>query len=275
MKNNNGRRAFIGQFAAAATLITSTGVKNLWAAGPLSWESDVALRFVVASDAHYGQPKTPYRAMAKQLVRKLNAFHDRLPVAFCVLNGDIIHDDPKFMPKAQKRFSKLRMPVYATQGNHDRIPAAQWEAIWGTPVNHRIDVENQTMLLMTTSNEVGEYLSPDLQWLEGALEASSDQNVFLFLHIPQKKWTEHAIDTPALFQLLSAYPQVKAIFHGHEHEEDGIYMEQGLPCIFDSHVGGSWGTAYRGFRVVEVLENGNIITYMMDPDKEISRDTLV
>lgn len=39
--------------------------------------------------------------------------------------------------------------------------------------------------------------------------------------------------------------------------------------MFDGHFGGSWGTEYRGFRVVEKLKNGSLRTYLMDPDEKI------
>jgi len=39
--------------------------------------------------------------------------------------------------------------------------------------------------------------------------------------------------------------------------------------MFDGHFGGSWGTGYRGFRVVELLDDGMLQTYLMDPDKKI------
>ena len=35
--------------------------------------------------------------------------------------------------------------------------------------------------------------------------------------------------------------------------------------FFDSHIAGNWGTAYRGYRIVEVLNNGEILTYQMNP----------
>lgn len=270
----NTRRDFIRRFSAAATLITLGSFQKLGAAELLDLQQNVKLRFIVASDAHYGQPKTPFKSMANEFVSKSNGFHDKLPCDFCVLNGDIIHDNPKFMPKAKRKFSGLNMPLYVTQGNHDHVSAEQWKQIWDIPVNHSFSLKNYKFILATTSNQAGDYLAPDLTWLAGELANSQNEPVFIFVHIPQKKWTKHAIETTAFFDLLANYENVKATFHGHEHEEDGIYIENGKPFIFDSHIGGSWGTAYKGFRVVEVLENDAIVTYMMNPDMEISRDKI-
>ncbi|MEY3159885.1 MAG: hypothetical protein RLZZ49_1365, partial [Bacteroidota bacterium] len=40
--------------------------------------------------------------------------------------------------------------------------------------------------------------------------------------------------------------------------------------IFDSHVGGNWGTAYRGYRIVELYKNGTMLTYIMNPTERIN-----
>ena len=66
--------------------------------------------------------------------------------------------------------------------------------------------------------------------------------------------------------MLSKHKNVKAVFHGHEHDQDGIFKKDETSFIFDSHIGGSWGTDYKGFRVVEVLKNNSLVTYMMNPD---------
>jgi hypothetical protein len=66
----------------------------------------------------------------------------------------------------------------------------------------------------------------------------------------------------ALFQ---KHPNVKAVFHGHDHDQDNVKEHKGKHYFFDSHIGGSWGTDYRGYRVVEVLKDGSVISYQMNP----------
>jgi hypothetical protein len=66
------------------------------------------------------------------------------------------------------------------------------------------------------------------------------------------------------------YPNIRAVFHGHEHDQDGIKKESAIPYMFDAHVGGNWGTPYRGFRVVEILKNNSLLTYMMNPSEKIN-----
>jgi hypothetical protein len=43
-----------------------------------------------------------------------------------------------------------------------------------------------------------------------------------------------------------------------------------IPHLFDSHFGGNWGTPYRGYRIVEVLGNKQIRTYIMNPLEKIN-----
>jgi DNA repair exonuclease SbcCD nuclease subunit len=268
----NTRRQFLKRFSAAATLITTAGFQSVQAAELFNAHAEeVNFRFIVASDAHYGQPDTLFEEMADMFIEKANAFHKVVPCDFCVLNGDIIHDNAEFMPAAKQAFDKLNIPTYVTQGNHDHVTAEAWKEIWGMPVNYSFSMKKYKIILTTTSNEKGEYLSPDLPWLAEELEKSKKKSVMLFVHIPQEKWTRHAIETPEFFELLAKHKNVKAVFHGHEHDQDGVYIKNDIPCIFDSHIGGSWGTDYKGFRVVEVLKNDNIITYMMNPDVEVDR----
>lgn len=260
------RRDFIKHFSSAATLVTLGGFQSVHAADLSGMEKDVRFRFIVASDAHFGQPKTPFEKMTDTFVQKANVFHGAAKCDFCVLNGDIIHDDSKFMPMAKKHFDKLKMPIHVTQGNHDHLTAENWQLIWGSPVNYSFDIKGFKVILATTSDETGTYLSPDIAWLSAELAKTKGKPTLLFIHIPQTKWTANAIETPAFFELLNKHKNVKAVFHGHEHDQDGIFKKDETPFIFDSHIGGSWGTDYKGFRVVEVLKNNSLVTYMMNPD---------
>jgi hypothetical protein len=47
-------------------------------------------------------------------------------------------------------------------------------------------------------------------------------------------------------------------------------MVDNIPFMFDSHVGGSWGTPYKGFRVLELLSDGTLLTYMMNPTEKLA-----
>ena len=268
MKNQDqiSRRHFVKNISFASAFFMGGGFQSISAQDVDALKDQVKMRFAVASDAHYGQPDTPYEAMMDTIIDKINLFHGSNPIDFCVINGDIVHDEKSFLAQAKQKIDGLKVPYFVTRGNHDKCSSDYWEQVWNMPLNHQKVVRNSLVLLGDTSNEQGTYVSPDLAWLEAQLEANKKRkNIFLFLHIPQAKWTKNGIETPAFFELIKKYPNIRAVFHGHEHDQDGVQMIGKLPFLFDSHIGGSWGTPHKGFRVVELLNSGTVITYLMDP----------
>ena len=244
------------------------------------WINEVAkpkvkLRFVVASDGHYGQPGTDYENYFSALVNRINEEHSRNPFAFGVINGDIIHDDKKHYPGAKAALDKLAMKYYVSQGNHDLVNAAEWESIWKMPVNLDFKIKKNSFLVGTTSNEKGTYLCPDLNWFEQKLEEHKKQdNLFIFIHINPGKLSKFAVDCPPFFELLGKHKNVRAVFNGHDHDAQGIVKKNDIPFMFDAHFGGNWGTEYRGFRVVELLKDNSIVTYIMNPTVKINEEII-
>lgn len=268
MKNQDqiSRRHFVKNISFASAFFMGGGFQSISAQDVDALKDQVKMRFAVASDAHYGQPNTPYEAMMDTIIEKINLFHGSNPLDFCVMNGDIVHDEKSFLSQAKQKIDGLKVSYFVTRGNHDKCSSDYWEQVWNMPLNHQKVVKNSLVLLGDTSNEQGTYVSPDLAWLEAQLEANKKRkNIFLFLHIPQAKWTKNGIETPAFFELIKNYPNIRAVFHGHEHDQDGVQMVGKLPFLFDSHIGGSWGTPHKGFRVVELLNSGTVLTYLMDP----------
>ena len=264
------RRQFIKNISFASAFFLSGKIAALSNAEVVNYRNKVKLRFVVASDIHYGQPNTPYEQMLDSVTKHINLFHNQSPLDFCVMNGDLIHNEQSFMPLVKEKLDFLTMPYYVTRGNHDMVSSDFWKSIWGTSLNHDVLIKNNVILLGDTSNEKGTYESPDIYWLTSKLEAyKNNKNIFLFIHIPQAKWTPNGIDNPAIFETLKKFPNVKAVFHGHEHDQDGFKMVDKVPYIFDAHVGGNWGTAYKGFRVVELMKDNTMITYMMNPTDQL------
>lgn len=267
------RRRFIRQVSLATLAVMGGSLQRLTGQEVADLQDQVLWRFAVASDIHYGQPNTSYREMTQTILKQLNRFHNEFPLSFCVFNGDLIHDDSSFLSQLKNEFMQLGMDWYVTRGNHDLVDGKMWIDTFGYPLNHTVQQQQATLILADTSNQKGEYLSPNLEWLKQQLDRSSkSKHVFLFLHIPQAPWTKNSVDTPAFFDLVRKYPNIRAVFHGHEHDQDGIRTEAAIPYIFDAHVGGNWGTPYRGFRVVEILKNNNLVSYMMNPTEKIKID---
>lgn len=235
----------------------------------------VRYRFAVASDGHYGQPATDFAAYFSTLVSRVNEEHATHPLSFCVINGDIVHDDKTYFPAAKKALDQLKPEYYVSQGNHDHVTAVEWEKIWDMPVNFDFRKGRDSFFVVTTSNETGTYLCPDVSWLQQKLEEHRlQENIFIFMHINPGKLTKYGVDCVPLFETFAKYKNIRAIFNGHDHDEEGIKVKNEIPFVFDSHFGGNWGTSYRGFRIVERMKDNSIVTYLLDPVKQLHKATL-
>lgn len=223
------------------------------------------LRFAVASDGHLGEPNTPGDQYFTDLVAALKAAHQATPLHFVVVNGDLVHEGiAGLLPKAKAYLDELPVPYFVTRGNHDRVSLTTWQTLWGYPTNHVVERPDSTLILLDTSNEHGDYLCGDAVWLRQTLKAArATQPVFLFMHIP---FIHNALGTDIcgdIVQVLADQPIVKAVFHGHDHTKDIGLIYQNTALLFDAHFGSSWGTGYRGYRIVE-SRSGGYSTYQYD-----------
>lgn len=266
------RRKFLRDLSCSALLLMANGgIKTVNAGGFLPQQAPDRFRFAVTSDGHYGQPKTTYDDYYREICSAINAFHQQSPLQFTVANGDLFHDNPDFLEGAVKALKPIATPLYVTQGNHDHVSAARWKEAWNQEVNQAVELGENILLLGTTSNEKGIYLSPDTEWFASKFKQYKNaKNIFLFFHITPIKWTDHGVDAQAFQQLLKEQKNVRAVFNGHDHHEDGVKMFGSIPFLFDGHFGGSWGVNYRGFRVVELLPNNSLLTYMMSPVEKMA-----
>ncbi len=268
------RRQFIQNVSFATLLMVDGKALKISDLGGLP-KRNTQLRFMVASDGHYGQKDTPFQENFDKFVGHVNQIHEQAPFDFGVINGDIIHDNTDLLTAAKQSLDSLQMPYYVTQGNHDHATPTQWEHIWGFPTNADVKMGKNVLLFGTTSNAEGKYLAPDMQWFTEKLrEHRKAKNIFIFIHIPPIKWTQNAVDSPDFQALVKQYKNIRGIFHGHEHDQDGIKTQDNIPYLFDSHFGGNWGTAYKGFRVVELLKDNTILTYIMNPTDKINEAKL-
>jgi len=229
------------------------------------------LRFAIASDGHYGQPGTDYKNDHANMIKWLNEAHDSNPLNFVIINGDLVHDRPDLLPEVKKDYyDKLKVPFYAIPGNHDHTDTATWKSIFGYEDNFSMEKNGVGFVLANTSNTVGKYLAPDTNFIKRELDKlTALKTVFVVLHIPPHLWVPENpfVDSPETVALLHTYPNVKAVFHGHDHSLDAVFYTDKLPHFFDAHIGGSWGTSYRGYRIVEVDVNDKITTYQVNASK--------
>jgi 3',5'-cyclic-AMP phosphodiesterase len=226
----------------------------------------IALRIIVASDGHFGQPDTDFQGFHADLTRWVN--HEKLQkgVDFMIFNGDLIHDDPTLLYDFKSAISNLNMPYYVTRGNHDKVGLDVWKSTWGYPTNHSFAQDGYAFVLGDTSNEMGKYLCPDANWLKAEFAKHADKKgIFVFLHITPEKWTAHGVDCKEVTTLFENTPNLKGIFHGHDHDQDGQKVLGKKPYFFDGHFGGSWGTTYKGYRVIEIYSDDTWQTYQYNP----------
>lgn len=266
----SSRRSFLKNTITgiAATGFTTSALAEIVPQPKLN--DKIKLRIAIASDGHYGEAKTKYEANHENIVRWLNKEHMRHPLDFVIFNGDLVHDQPALLEEVKsKYFSQLKCPFYATQGNHDHADDALWKSVFGYSSNHSFILKDTAFVLANTSDTKGTYKCPDIEFLKTSLEKYKEvKTVFVVMHIPPYKWMDQQsfyLECPEVIQLFTKYPNIKAVFHGHDHDMDDVfYTGNKLPHFFDAHYGGSWGTYYIGYRVVEVYDDNSIRTYQVN-----------
>ena len=278
------RRFFIKSSLAGAMLaVLSPSITALAAVDQESSAPRAAkarLRFAIASDGHYGQPDTPFKQDHQNMIGWLNKAHEQKPLDFVIINGDLVHDRPDLLAEVKRDYyDHLKVPFYALPGNHDHADTTIWKSVFGYEDNFVFEKNGIGFVLANTSNTKGIYLPPDINFLKRELDKFSGlQTVFVVLHIPPHLWVPENpfVESPDTVKLLHSYPNVKAVFHGHDHSLDAVFYTDKLPHFFDAHIGGNWGTAYKGYRIVEVDADGKIYTYQVNASMspELNKTTL-
>ncbi len=269
------RRKFLKDTTPVLLLLAGGGVIYSCSKPVIAEIKKSKVRFAVISDGHYGQAGTEYDSYFKEIILKINSHHQQFPLDCCIINGDIIHDNPAFLKPAKELFDTLKMPYFVTQGNHDMVSEEHWTETWNMPPNHHVKLKGQAFIMATTSNQKGEYLCPNLTWMKDTLESyESAENIFIFIHITPVKWTKHGIDCPDFIELLKKYPKIRLVCNGHDHDEDDLKTKNSIPYLFDGHIGGNWGTTYRGFRIIDLMKDNRIATYMLNPTAKINERVL-
>ncbi|HXI01454.1 MAG TPA: metallophosphoesterase [Sphingobacteriaceae bacterium] len=268
------RRKFITGISCISILLADGKVVK--ATELLVPKSKLKLRFFVASDGHYGQPDIPSDEYFKTLVESVNSWNKTDKAKFIAINGDIIHDKKEFLLPAKQWLEKLDIPYYVTKGNHDTVEDDYWNKTFNTSLNYSFKKGSDAFVFANTSNLKGEYVCPDVKWMEAELNKYKGyNNIFIFIHITPIKWTAHGIDWPQLIELFTHYPNIRAVFNGHDHQQDDIKVKNNISYLFDGHFGGSWGVPYRGFRMVEIYTDNTIQTCLFDPTAKLKKDKIV
>jgi len=232
----------------------------------VTFSGKLVCRFAIASDGHYGQPDTQYEKLHDRMIQWINAEKNERGLDFTVINGDLFHNDVSFLAPAKAMWNKLAMPYYISHGNHDQTGEANWATVWNRPWHFSFEHGEIGLVVLNTADDKGNYICPDVDWTKNQLQNfASKRQLFVFMHITPFTWTKGGIACPEVVDLFDQQKNLKAIFHGHDHDEDDVKEKNGRYYFFDSHIAGSWGTDYNGYRIVEVFEDGQILTYQMNP----------
>jgi Icc protein len=289
MRHN--RRQFL-KYSTAGAITASLPARWIEAAD-LPADRKIKLRFAVASDIHYGQSNTPYAAMTDDLIRWINLEKQTKGLDALFLNGDLTHDSAPQLLALRQHLSKLEVPYHVCKGNHDFVdgnagsPTESWETIWGVPANHTIKIGEFVFIMADTSapHQADVYRAADIDWLKEQLAAHRDApGIFMVIHIQQRKhgvdgWPKFGVHDPqevpkseAVMSLLESTPNVRAVFHGHNHSETGVYLSAERRYFFGGRAGGSWGVK-RGYRMVEIDDQHRITSYHVNAEDDVITHT--
>jgi 3',5'-cyclic-AMP phosphodiesterase len=160
------------------------------------------------------------RVIAHASVRKLN-----LDAVLCT--GDIVNDEPEGYAHFVRELENFGKPVYCIPGNHDD-PARLRQALAAPPfqVGGHVDLGAWRIILLDScvpGRAGGHLAESQLQALDAALAGSERYALVCVHHHPvsmASRWLDEVgIDNAGdLFEVLDAYPQVRAISWGHVHQ---------------------------------------------------------
>ena len=268
------RRKFLGTSIAGIAGLSLLPAVNTFARNTNDYsrkiDGKLKLRFAIASDIHYGQPDTDFALNTGNLVKWLNEDHTKNHLDLVIINGDLVHNRPDLLPEIKKDYlDKLPVPYYAIPGNHDFADGPIWKNVFGYQDKFSVERGDIGFVFANTADTKGVYVCPDNTFIKNELDKfKSKTTVFVILHIAPVQWMKDEanifLNCPETVDLLHAYPNIKAVFHGHHHLLDGVRYTGKLPHFFDAHIGGNWGTDYKGYRIVEVDENNAIYTYQVN-----------
>lgn len=228
---------------------------------------NINIRFMIASDLHYGVKD--YNRRFNDIVNWSNNESSSRGLNYIFFNGDTdqkgISSYPEnFTTIKNNYFSKLKTPYYVITGSHDAPKDATWKLNWGYPTNYAFSHGNYTFILLNTANATGGIVLANNTYLQDQLNIYQDKKIFIFMHVPQRVWTKYDRDNPVFQNLLVVNKNIVGVFYGHDHDRDFCVFIDSVYQCWDGH-NDDWGTNYRGYRIVEIYDNGTIITYNYNP----------
>ena len=151
-------------------------------------------------------------------------------IDLALVTGDLVHDESEAgYANLRQPLQSLNVPTHLIPGNHDDFIFMQSEFKQGLiSCEKEIELGNWQVLMLNSQvpgRVQGHLDGTELGWLEQCLEQAGDRHSIIFLHhnpvAVNCKWLDPlGLDNAEkLFELIAAYPQVKALVWGHVHQE--------------------------------------------------------
>ena len=185
---------------------------------------------VQISDTHLMQsPHAQFVGMNPEdtflgLMQHIQATHS--PIDCLVHTGDLAQEaHPHTYTRYLEYMGSLKIPFYQTPGNHDDLncfPLQNYERV------SVIDLKPWSIILINSAvkgRTDGCIAETDLQMLIYFLEQHQDRHIIVACHHHPIEMQSHWIDqhklknTPDFANVLKQYPNIKAVIHGHVHQE--------------------------------------------------------
>lgn len=199
-----------------------------------------------------------------------------------VVTGDLTQDEtPESYQQLVHLLVPLETPFFWLCGNHD--VKATMNEVCPQAMEKRVDLGHWQLLLLhsKTPDAVHGTLSADeLNWLETQLQEHSE-NTLLALHHPPYEtgsaWMDkiNLHNTPGFQRVIAAHAHVKAVVHGHIHQDcEGQLV--GIPCFATPSTSVQFmpesdefmvdSARLPGYRVLELMDDGQLKTEVIRVD---------
>ncbi|WP_432471846.1 phosphodiesterase [Amphritea sp. HPY] len=203
-----------------------------------------ALTLVQITDCHLqNNPRHLYRnydvesALSRLLTDILSSITD---LDALLWTGDLVHHGGSDgYRRLQQRIAQLALPSYWIPGNHD--DAELMQQIGGS-LNQRSFCSDYWVVILLDSSAMpdgkgsGSLAESELRFLRQELEQYPDKHCLVVLHhnpLPvNSRWQDRIMLANALpfWDVVTSYPQVKAVLCGHVHQEWGL-EHQGVQVL--------------------------------------------
>ena len=247
-------------------------------------------RILIASDLHCTDLMEWYGTTDEDRMQLwydcVMAEHERQPFDLIIIAGDISLDTHGGETCYTKGYSTSQtliedfitflpsdVPVFILPGNHETMPEEDWVALTGNSRQCTTVVGNNTFIMLDTfANIEGDYVyeppytQVDVEYVREQMDAYPENNVYLVAH--HFPLDEGMSSESAAFREILCDDRVIGLFGGHTHLNDLVFYNESCGNKIQaqtgnfSYTGGSYDTAFWGFRDLIITEDSAITSYI-------------